>query len=49
MLHRFEFFFFERENKVGCDYEVLCASRFISIGAAGLEITRDGTRPWREE
>ena len=37
--------FLERENKVGGNYEVLYASRFISIGAADLEIARDGTRP----
>lgn len=44
VLYKFDFFF-ERENKVGGDYEVLRAPRFISFGAAGLEIAGDGTRP----
>jgi hypothetical protein len=44
VLYKFDFFFL-RGNKVGGDYEVLCASRFISIGAAGIEIAGDGTRP----
>jgi hypothetical protein len=48
VLYKF-WIFFERENKVGSNYEVLCASRFISIGVAGLEIARDGTRPWSED
>jgi hypothetical protein len=43
LLYKFEFYL--RENVVVGDYEVLCASRFISIGAAGLEIAGDGTRP----
>jgi hypothetical protein len=49
MLYKSDFFLRERErereNKVGSDYEVLCASRFISIGAAGIEIAGNGTRP----
>jgi hypothetical protein len=43
VLYKLEFYL--GESEVVGDYEVLCASRFISIGAAGLEIAGDGTRP----